>query len=255
VGVRNVVRVEEVRRLEIGVRGGQPIFDESLMITGDTNIADVQLLVQYNIEQLDLFLFNTIDPGGVTIKDVAETSLRQVVGSRLIDNVLTDEKEAVEFETFQQIQLLLNSYGTGIRVREVKLQNVRPPSQVQDAFDDVVRAREDRERIINLAEAYREDILPRARGEAARQVEAAEAYRQERIANATGQSDRFLSVLAEYRNSEEVTRQRLYLEAMEEVLPGVSKFIVDSEQAGNLLQFLPLNPSERVTQTTTPPGN
>jgi membrane protease subunit HflK len=126
---------------------------------------------------------------------------------------------------------------------------------VQDAFDDVVRAREDRERIINLAEAYREDILPRARGEAARQVEAAEAYRQERIANATGQSDRFLSVLAEYRNSEEVTRQRLYLEAMEEVLPGVSKFIVDSEQAGNLLQFLPLNPSERVTQTTTPPGN
>lgn len=240
IGTRNIVQVVERRRLEIGVRGGQPILTESLMITGDTNIADVQLLVQYNVSDLRSFLFEVIDPAGVTIKDIAETSLRQVVGARNIDDVLTNEKQAVEFDTAALIQRLLDDYQTGIVVQEVKLQNVRPPVQVQDAFDDVVRAREDKERIINLAEAYREDILPRARGEAARNLETAEGFRQERIANATGQSERFLKILAEYENAKEVTRQRLYLEAMEEILPGVTKFIIDSDNSGNVLQFLPL---------------
>ena len=127
--------------------------------------------------------------------------------------------------------------------------NVRPPDQVQDAFDDVVRAREDKDRIINLADAYREAQLPLARGDAARLTEAAQAFRETRVAQATGQADRFLAVLQEYRKAPDVTRQRLYLEAMEEILPGVTKFIVDAENGGNLLQLLPLN---ETTNSTTP---
>lgn len=240
IGGRDVVRVDEVRRLEIGVRGAAPVPIESTMITGDQNIVDVQLLVQYNIKDSRNFLFKAVDPAGVTIKDAAETSLRQVVGQRAIDDVLTTEKEAVQEDTRLKLQELLDLYQTGIRVTEVKLLNVRPPDQVQDAFDDVVRAREDKDRIINLADAYRESQLPLARGDAARQLEAAAAFKETRVAGATGQAERFLAVLQEYRKAPDVTRQRLYLEAMEEILPGVTKFIVDSDNGGNLLQLLPL---------------
>lgn len=244
-----MVRVDEVRRLEIGVRGSAPIPDEAQMITGDQNIVDVQLLVQYNIKSSQDFLFKAVDPAGLTIKDAAETSLRQVVGQRAIDDVLTTEKEAVQEDTRLKLQELLDLYQTGIRVTEVKLLNVRPPDQVQDAFDDVVRAREDKDRIINLADAYRESQLPLARGDAARLTEAAQAFRETRVAQATGQADRFLAVLQEYRKAPDVTRQRLYLEAMEEILPGVTKFIVDADNGGNLLQLLPLN---EAANTTTP---
>ena len=249
IGKRDVVRVDEVRRLEIGVRGSAPIPDEAQMITGDQNIVDVQLLVQYNIKSSQDFLFKAVDPAGLTIKDAAETSLRQVVGQRAIDDVLTIEKEAVQEDTRLKLQELLDLYQTGIRVTEVKLLNVRPPDQVQDAFDDVVRAREDKDRIINLADAYRESQLPLARGDAARLMEAAQAFRETRVAQATGQADRFLAVLQEYRKAPDVTRQRLYLEAMEEILPGVTKFIVDADNGGNLLQLLPLN---EAGNTTTP---
>ena len=249
IGKRDVVRVDEVRRLEIGVRGSAPIPDEAQMITGDQNIVDVQLLVQYNIKSSQDFLFRAVDPAGLTIKDAAETSLRQVVGQRAIDDVLTTEKEAVQEDTRLKLQELLDLYQTGIRVTEVKLLNVRPPDQVQDAFDDVVRAREDKDRIINLADAYREAQLPLARGDAARLTESAEAFRETRVAQATGQAERFLAVLQEYRKAPDVTRQRLYLEAMEEILPGVTKFIVDADNGGNLLQLLPLNES---ANTTTP---
>ena len=248
VGKRDVVRVDEVRRLEIGVRGSAPIPDEAQMITGDQNIVDVQLLVQYNIKSSQDFLFKAVDPAGLTIKDAAETSLRQVVGQRAIDDVLTTEKEAVQEDTRLKLQELLDLYQTGIRITEVKLLNVRPPEQVQDAFDDVVRAREDKDRIINLADAYRESQLPLARGDAARLTEAAQAFRETRVAQATGQADRFLAVLQEYRKAPDVTRQRLYLEAMEEILPGVTKFIVDADNGGNLLQLLPL--SENGSGTT-----
>ena len=174
------------------------------------------------------------------IKGAAESALRQVVGQRNIDDVLTTEKEAVQADTALELQRLLDLYETGINVTEVKLQNVRPPSQVQDAFDDVVRAREDKDRIVNLAQAYEADVLPRARGEAQRVLELAEAFRQQKIADATGQSERFLAVLAEYEKSRDVTRQRLYLEAMEQILPGISKYIIAEESGGSLLQFLPL---------------
>ena len=240
IGTRDIVKTDEIQRLEIGVRGATSVPIESEMITGDQNLVDVQLLVQYNIKSLPDFLFLAVDPAGITIKDAAESALRQIVGSRDIDDVLTIEKEAVQIDTKIKLQELLDLYGTGINVTEVKLLNVRPPDEVQDAFDDVVRAREDKERIINLAQAYKEDILPRARGEAARLVQGAEAFSAERVEKATGEANRFLAILEEYKKAPEVTRQRLYLETMEEVLPGVKKFIVDSSSGGNLLQFLPL---------------
>lgn len=243
IGTRNVVRVDEVRRLEIGVRGTTPVPIESIMITGDQNIVDAQLLVQFNINDLESFLFEAVDPAGETIKNATESALRQVIGSRIIDDVLTTEKEAVQIETKTKLQELLDLYQTGINVTEVRLLNVRPPLPVQDAFDDVVRAREDKERIINLAEAYRESELPIARGDAARLIESAEAFRETRVAEATGEAEQFLRVLAAYREAPDITRQRLYLEAMEEILPGVTKFIVDQDNGGNLLQFLPLSGS------------
>ena len=240
VGARDIVRVDEVRRLELGVRGDTPNLEESLMITGDPdeagnsgeapNIVDVQLTVQYNIKDLELFLYRAVDPAGVTIKDAAETSLRQVVGSRPIDDVLTDKKEEVQEETRLLLQGLLDDYETGINVTEVKLANVFAPEQVKDAFDDVVRAKEDKARIINLADAYKEDILPRARGDAARLLQDAEAFRQQRIALSTGESEYFLAILNEFRKAPDVTRQRLYLEAMEEILPGIQKIIGDPDR-------------------------
>ncbi len=241
VGTRDIVAVDEVRSLEVGVRGSTPVLDESLMITGDENIVDAQLQVQYDIIDIERFLFRVKDPAGVTIKDAAETALRQVVGARIIDDVLTTEKDLVQIETQNKLQDLMETYQTGIRIREVKLLNVKPPVQVQDAFDDVVRALEDKQQAINLAEAYQADVVPKARGEAARLTEEANAFKAERVNLATGEADKFRSILTEFRLSEEVTRQRLYLEAMEEVLPGVTKFIVDSENGGNLLQFLQLN--------------
>ena len=250
VGTRDIVAVDEVRSLEVGVRGNTPVLDESLMITGDENIVDAQLQVQYDITDIERFLFRVKDPAGVTIKDAAETALRQVVGARVIDDVLTTEKDLVQIETHNKLQDLMDTYQTGIRIREVKLLNVKPPVQVQDAFDDVVRALEDKQQAINLAEAYQADVVPKARGEAARLTEEANAFKAERVNLATGEADKFRSILEEFRLSEEVTRQRLYLEAMEEVLPGVTKFIVDSENGGNLLQFLQLNEQPPFPPTT-----
>ncbi len=237
VGGRDIVFVDEVKRLELGVRGDTPNLEESLMITGDPdesgnpgeapNIVDVQLTVQYNIKDLERFLYKAVDPAGVTIKDAAETSLRQVIGSRPIDDVLTDKKEEVQEETRLLLQRLLDDYETGIHVTEVKLANVFAPEQVKGAFDDVVRAKEDKARIINLADAYKEDILPRARGDAARLLQDAEAFRQQRIALSTGESEYFLAILNEFRKAPDVTRQRLYLEAMEDILPGIQKIIGD----------------------------
>jgi membrane protease subunit HflK len=251
VGTRSKVRVDEVRRLEVGFRGNTPVLTESLMITGNENIVDVQLLVQFDVKDPVDFLFRAVDPDGITIKNAAESALRQVVGKRNIDDVLTTEKEAVQAEAHTVLQGLLDTYQTGIQVREVQLLNVNPPRQVQDAFDDVVRAREDKERIINLAQAYQADILPRAQGEASRMRAEAQAFREQRIAKATGEAERFLSILREFKKAEDVTRQRLYLEAMEEILPGVTKFIVATEGSGSLLQLLPLSGGVPVPSAAT----
>ena len=226
IGQKDIVATATIRRLELGFRGDKIVPDEALMITGDENIVDAQLLVQFDIKDLKHFLFMAIDPSGKTMMDVAETSLRQVVGSKPIDDVLTTEKEAVQSETKILMQSLLDSYNSGIRVREVKLQNVQPPSQVQDAFDDVVRAREDKAKIINLADAYREDILPKARGYAAKVIQDAKAYEAVRIAESKGEADKFNSILKEYNLQKETTESRLYLETIERVLPKLKQIII-----------------------------
>ena len=252
--------VTETKRLEVGFRTGpggaiQDVGEEALMITGDLNLVDVQLIVQYRIGDLGAYLYNVDDPGspdreiregapdGLTILDATEASLRQVVGQRSVDDILTTNKEAVQTDTLLMLQEMLNSYETGIDVLEVRLQNVRPPDEVREDFDDVVRARVDKESVINAALAYEQDQLPKARGDAEKVTNAAQAYKEERILKATGEANRFSALLGEYEKSKEVTRQRLYLEAMEEVLPGVKKYVLDPENEGNLLQFLPLNES------------
>ena len=254
--------VEETRRLELGFRttaqGNQltDVSDEALMITGDLNIVDVQMIVQYRINDLEQFLFKVDDPGdpsrgigqgspdGMTLLDATEAALRQVVGKSSIDDILTINKDKVQLDTLHLLRSILDNYSAGIEVLEVRLQNVRPPDDVRDAFDDVVRARVDKEARINEALAYQQDRLPRARGDAEKIINAAEAFKQERILKAKGESARFLSVLAEYTKSKEVTRTRLYLEKMESVLPIVRKYIIEPESGGSLLQFLPLEESK-----------
>ena len=226
IGEKDIVATDAIRRLELGFRGTQPVPAESLMITGDENIVDAQLLVQYDVKNLEFYLFKTIDPSGLTMMDVAETALRQVVGSKPIDDVLTTEKEAVQSETKILMQSLLDSYQSGIRVREVKLQNVQPPQQVQDAFDVVVRAREDKERIINLSDAYKEDIIPKARGYAAKVIQDAKAYEATRLAQSRGEASKFKSILKEYALQKESTETRLYLETIEKVLPKSKNIII-----------------------------
>ncbi|MED6295942.1 MAG: FtsH protease activity modulator HflK [Chloroflexota bacterium] len=253
VGARDIVRVDEIRRLELGVRAGTPVLDESLMITGDPdelgapgeapNIVDVQLLVQYDIKNLKDYLYKVVSPDAFTLKDATETSLRQIVGSRPIDDVLTDNKEVIQIETKAKLQGILDQYQSGIRIREVKLLYVFAPEQVKDAFDDVVRAKEDKARIINLADAYKESVLPQARGQAAKALQNAEGTRQQNIAVAVGEAERFLAIQREYNKSKDVTRKRLYLEAMEEILPGIGKILgnpdevilVSPDTAGNIV--------------------
>jgi len=230
IGARDIVRIDEVRTIEVGVRGDTPVLSESIMITGDTNIVDAQLLVQYDIKNLKNYLYKVVSPDGSTLKDAIESSLRQVVGSGPIDDVLTDKKEDVQMATKAKLQAILDKYETGIRVREVKLLNVFAPEQVKDAFDDVVRAREDKERITNLAEAYKEDILPKARGQASKMLQDAEGSRQQNISLATGEAESFLAIQQEYQKAKEITRKRLYLEAMEEILPGISKILGDPNE-------------------------
>jgi len=259
IGKRNVVAVTTTRRLELGFRSGadgftvaQSVTNESLMITKDVNIVDVQAVVQYKISNLTDFLFNVDDPGdadrgipagqpdGRTLRDIAESALRQVVGARNIDDVLTTEKEQVQTEVLLIMRQLAKDYESGIDVLQVLLQNVNPPLEVQSAFEDVVRAREDKERLINLAEAYQASEIPKATGEAAKVTEAARGFKTGRIARAQGEADGFEAILEGYLLSPDVTRQRLYLEAMEEILPGVTKFILSDS---GVLPFLPLSGS------------
>ena len=270
VGKTDVVAVTTTRRMELGFRSGadgftvaQSVTNESLMITGDENIVDVQAVVQYRIADLKSFLFEVDDPGdadrgispgnpeGRTLRDMAETALRQVVGSRNIDDVLTTEKEQVQTEVLLKMRELSANYNTGIDVLQVLLQNVNPPLEVQSAFEDVVRAREDKDRLINLAEAYQAAEIPKATGNAAKITEAAEGFKQGRIARAQGEADGFEAILKGYSQSPDITRKRLYLEAMEEVLPGIKKFILSDS---SVLPFLPLDGAGSGNGTSTGVG-
>ncbi len=250
----NKPKVKQVKRLELGFRIihlGPParyrfIPEESIMLTGDEQIVDCQIIVQYQIKDARDFLFNVRDlevPDGA-LKDATEVALRHVVGQRPIDHVLIEEKLQVEIDTREILQQIVDGYSSGLRIIEVKLQTVRPPEEVAAAFNDVVSAKEDKERYIKEADGYREDIIPKARGKAERIIREAEAYKEERIKYAQGDANKFLSILEEYQKAREVTRKRLYLEAMEEVLPRVKKFVIDANVGGGILQLLPL---EKVT--------
>ena len=240
------VNVAEIRRLEVGFRSNplrpnlvRLIPAESLMLTGDENIVSAQLTVQYRVKNPEQFLFKLRDPVA-TLQAATEVALRSRVGNTTIEEVLTVGRDRVQNETQQFLQQLMDTYQSGIQITEVKLQTVEAPSQVKDAFDEVVRAREDREKLINQARGYREDLIPKARGEVQEIVQAAEAYKEERTLRAKGDGSRFNAVLTEYRKAPRVTRERMHLEAIERVLPNVDKIIVDAQGAKNVVPLLPL---------------
>ncbi len=243
-----VVDTAKVRRAEIGFRsdGGRTrnVPPESLMLTGDENIVDVQLFVQYVIKDPVKFLFGAEAPE-MALRASAEVALRGVVGENTIDYTMTSGRMDVQQKVQAYLQRLLDTYNTGLLVTQARLLVVDPPSQVQEAFHDVVRAWEDRERLIREAEGYREDVLPKARGLAQQEIRKAEAFKAQRVIRAKGDAQRFDQVLAEYLKAPEVTRQRLYLESVEEFLPDTKKFIME----GGDSRVLPLLP---LTQQTSP---
>ena len=276
IGTRNVESIRKVESMELGFSSkgdvsSQALQQEAQMIAGDLNIVDVPLVIQYRIRDPEKFLFSVADPGeqippgtrnivagrpeGRTLKDATEAALRLVVGQRSIDDVLTNRKDEVQAATLELLQQILDKYDAGIQILEVRLQEVSPPQEVVDAFQDVNRARQDRETVVNQAQGYELDIIPRARGEVERITQAAEAFKRERIAKAEGEAGRFLSILREYEKAKGVTRQRIYLEAMEEILPGITKFVVSPEAGGSIIlnaggQIVPI---PGLSPTTTQP--
>lgn len=238
--------VTKIERFEIGFRTVNPgppaqyraVSDESLMLTGDENIIDIWFIVQYRIKNATNYLFKVKDPN-LTVKAAAEAAMREVAGSNRIDEILTTGKFEIQNDTAATLQEILDKYESGIEVMTVQLQEVHPPQEVRAAFKDVASAREDQSRLVNEAEGYANDILPKAKGLSAQVVAKAEAYKAEKVEMAFGDASRFLSVLKEYRKAKQVTRKRLYLESMEEVLSKANKFILGSQNQG-VLPLLPL---------------
>ncbi len=209
------------------------------MLTGDENIVEAQLIVQYQVKDPSRYLFHVYDPDEA-LHSSAEVALRSTVGNTTIDELLTVGREKVQHETHGFLQRLLDVYATGLRVTEVRLQVVDPPEQVKDAFHEVVRAREDRERLINQAQGYQEDVIPKARGKAQQLLREAEGYQEERVLRAQGDAARFVALLDEYRTAKDVTRIRLHLETIERVLRHARKVIIDPKATGGLSPLLPL---------------
>jgi membrane protease subunit HflK len=215
------------------------------MLTGDENIVDINFVLLWLIKDAGQFLFNIRDPES-TVKAVAESVMREIVGKTPIAEATTEARGQIEVDSRELIQAILDSYGAGILITQVQLQKVDPPGEVIDAFRDVQRAQADRERLQNEAESFANDILPRARGEAERISQEAQAYRQEVVARAEGDARRFLSVYEEYDKARDVTTRRIYLETMEEVLRNVNKVLIDqSASANGVVPYLPLPELER----------
>lgn len=212
------------------------------MLTGDENIIDVQFIVQYRISDLENYLYSLTNPD-VTVRSAAESAMREVIGDSSVTEALTVGKGIIEDTTALLLQETMNSYLGGIKIENVKLQDVHPPDAVKEAFKDVVSAREDREKMINDAEGYRNNLVPKARGEAAQLVNSAKAYAKEKVLVAIGESERFNLVYEEYKNAKDITRERILLETMASILPKVNKVIADKELGGNVLPFLPIGQS------------
>lgn len=238
-------KVTQVKRIEIGFRtlkNGQyrTVEKESLMLTGDENIVDAEMIVQYKIKDPVAYLFNIVEPV-LTVREASEASLRTVVGRNKIDETLTTGKFTIQEETKEQLQLILDKYESGIHIVAVQLQDVSPPKEVIGAFKDVASAKEDKNRMINQAEGYRNDIIPKARGEGEAMIRSAEGFKQSRIKRSEGDAAKFTTVLKEYKKAKNITQKRLYLETMEKVLPGIEKIIVPDKESGNMLNLLNLN--------------
>ena len=239
------VNVQQLKQIEVGYRGNvrNKEKNESLMLTSDQSIVDMQYAVQYRIADPVAWLFNNNlgrDPEAV-VRQAAETAMREVVGRNAIDQVLYEEKERVAKQALMSTQGVLDRYNAGISVVDVTIQQAQPPEQVQAAFEDANKAAQDRERLINEGRAYANDVIPKARGAAARLMQEAEGYRERVVATAEGDASRFKSVLAEYAKAPAVTRERLYIDTMQQVLTNASKVLVDSSQGGDKLLYLPLD--------------
>ena len=245
-----VVSISQVKTVEIGYRENvkNKMLKESLMLTADENIIDIQFAVQYFLKDPKDYLFNNRKPDD-NVRQAAETAIREVVGKNKMDFVLYEGREQVAAATTKLIQDILDRYKTGILVSKVTMQNAQPPEQVQAAFDDAVKAGQDRERQKNEGQAYANDVVPRAKGAAARLKEESEGYRQRVVANAEGDASRFKQVLVEYEKAPTVTRERMYIDMMQQVLTSSSKIMVD-QKAGNNLLYLPL---DKLIQSTGQP--
>ena len=244
----NTPKVTEVKRIEFGFRSlknGQyrTVEKESLMLTGDENIVDAEMIVQYKIKDPVKYLFNIVEPE-LTVREAAEASLRTVVGRNKIDETLTTGKFTIQEETKEQVQSILDKYESGIHIVAVQLQDVSPPKEVIGAFKDVASAKEDKNRMINQAEGYRNDVIPKARGEAEAMIRDAEGFKESRIKRAEGDATKFTTILKEYNKAKSITEKRLYLETMEKVLPGIDKIIIPDKESGNMLNLLNLNPNQ-----------
>ena len=235
------VKVSQMRVVEIGYRGNikNKQARESLMLTDDENIIDIQFAVQFKLKDPVAWLMNNRDEED-TVRQVAETAIREVVGKNKMDFVLYEGRDKVAFETQQLMQQILDRYASGVMISTVTLQAVQPPEQVQGAFDDAVKAGQDRERQKNEGQAYANDVIPRAHGDASRLTQEAEAYRSMVVENATGNASRFKQVLVEYQKAPGVPRDRMYLETMQQAFSSASKVLVDAKSGSNLL-YLPLD--------------
>lgn len=242
------VNVNEVHRVEFGFRTVQPgtkrqnaeyqeVPDQALMLTGDENLVTVETIVQYRITDIAKYLFE-VDDQRATLEVAAEATIRRVIANHQLDEVLTDNKFSIQQEIRDDLQKICEKYGLGVAITAVQLQDVNPPQQVDAAFKDVSNAREDKNSYINQAQSYANEVIPKARGNAAEMINQATAYKEKRIAEAKGDVANFVQILEKYQQGKEVTRKRMYLETLEEILPGVEKYIVDDE--GNTIKWLPL---------------
>lgn len=249
-----------INRIEIGMRGSsdrgstrsvRDVPEESLMLTGDENIVDIDFVVVWKINDAPDYLFNIQNPEG-TVKDVSESAMREIVGQSDIEPILTAARAETESKVQQLIQGILDGYGAGIEIVQVQLQKVDPPAQVIDAFRDVQAARADEERLQNEAQAYANRVVPEARGAAERILQNAQGYRDRVIAEAKGEADRFEKVLQEYQKAPDVTRKRIFIETMQEVFSNTDKIIID-EKSGGVVPYLPLSELQKRLPATSAP--
>ena len=254
-----------INKIDIGMRtindisartSTRDVPEESLMLTGDENIVDVDFSVLWKVKPNSVgdYLFNIQNPEG-TVKAVAESAMREVIGRSDIQPILTGARQTIEAAVQDLMQKTLDHYGAGIMVTQVQLQKVDPPQQVIDAFRDVQAARIDQDRAVNEAQTYANRVIPQARGNVAKITQAAEAYKSQTVAQATGETSRFLQIYEQYRKAPDVTRERMYLETMERVLGGTDKIIIDSKDGNGVVPYLPLNELTKPPQTSQTPSS